>query len=517
MKTFLKRLGIVIAILVLFLVIAIPAFYGIENWRGKRAWEKCKAELEAKGEKLDAKDFIPPPVSDAQNFAASPLFQPLFDYTRKSGNIVYRDPKAVAHLKSISAWDKKVDSKYPSFGNWMEGKSVDLAAWQTYYQKSKDFPHPTQPQDAAHDVLFALAQYDPEIAILQQTANRRYSRYPLHYEDGLGMMDPHILLLMKLNYILSLRASAHLALNKTDEALNDVKLQLRLASSLGDNDLISYLVKTALCRNALQPIWDGLANHQWSPSQLAELSKQIQQFDFFKDFQQAVRGERALFNRDMEAWKTSAGRESFKQQWEILWGNSSWKEFGQTILGDKHFFQKIAIAPKGWFDQAEAFGDRYDQDFTLQAVDVSKRRIHKDLLQIGIEKFQNVLESRYGFILKPGTSLVDQTSRVQAAARAQTYRDLALTAIALEQYRLANHDLPATLAALSPQFLKKIPNDVMNGKPLKYRRESNDRYALYSVGWNETDDGGKLGFEKDSPKRIDFNHGDWVWPMPAKK
>ena len=57
---------LLIGLAVLATLIAI--FYLEEDWRGKRAWEKCKAELEAKGAVLDWEKFIPPPVPDDQNF-----------------------------------------------------------------------------------------------------------------------------------------------------------------------------------------------------------------------------------------------------------------------------------------------------------------------------------------------------------------------------------------------------------------------------------------------------------------
>src|SRR5580658_474758 len=48
-----------------------------ENLRGKLAWEKCKRDLEAQGERLDIAWFIPPPVPDDQNFAKTPFFKPV--------------------------------------------------------------------------------------------------------------------------------------------------------------------------------------------------------------------------------------------------------------------------------------------------------------------------------------------------------------------------------------------------------------------------------------------------------
>jgi hypothetical protein len=47
-------------------------FYAVENWRGKRAWEQCRREQEAKGEVLDWNVLIPAPVPDEQNIYKAP-------------------------------------------------------------------------------------------------------------------------------------------------------------------------------------------------------------------------------------------------------------------------------------------------------------------------------------------------------------------------------------------------------------------------------------------------------------
>ena len=60
----LRRILVGVAILATLIAI----FYTEEDWRGKRDWDKCKRELEAKGMVLDWDKFIPPPVPDDQNF-----------------------------------------------------------------------------------------------------------------------------------------------------------------------------------------------------------------------------------------------------------------------------------------------------------------------------------------------------------------------------------------------------------------------------------------------------------------
>ena len=107
---------------------------------------------------------------------------------------------------------------------------------------------------------------------------------------------------------------------------------------------------------------------------------------------------------------------------------------------------------------------------------------------------------------------------LDAAARrfayAQNSVDLARTAMALERYRLAHGEFPESLDALVPQFIAEVPHDVIGGKPLKYRRETGGSFVLYSIGWNETDEGGTVVFKGNSSKTVDSEKGDWVWRYP---
>jgi hypothetical protein len=97
------------------------------------------------------------------------------------------------------------------------------------------------------------------------------------------------------------------------------------------------------------------------------------------------------------------------------------------------------------------------------------------------------------------------------AAAAQTAADEAAIACALERYRLANGQFPENLDALVPKFMSVLPHDVISGGSYKYHLTSNGWFVLYSVGWNETDDGGVPG-----NTLFDDKQGDWVWQYPAK-
>jgi len=110
----------------------------------------------------------------------------------------------------------------------------------------------------------------------------------------------------------------------------------------------------------------------------------------------------------------------------------------------------------------------------------------------------------------------------------ETQARLAVTALALRRHLLAHRRLPAALAELVPQFLPRVPDDPMDGKPLRYRPRPDGAFLLYSVGWNEMDDGGDatepppsvvggsnwrmsiMGTESSWQKGR-----DWIWPLAA--
>ena len=65
--------------------------------------------------------------------------------------------------------------------------------------------------------------------------------------------------------------------------------------------------------------------------------------------------------------------------------------------------------------------------------------------------------------------------------------------------------------ALMPKIIPQLPADVIGGKPYVYRRTEDGRFVLYSIGWDEKDNGGTPG--KDL---FDEKEGDWVWQYPMK-
>jgi hypothetical protein len=98
-----------------------------------------------------------------------------------------------------------------------------------------------------------------------------------------------------------------------------------------------------------------------------------------------------------------------------------------------------------------------------------------------------------------------------ATAFNQNLVNEAQIACALERYRLAKGEYPPTLDTLVPAFIEKLPPDIIGGQPMHYQRTEDGKFRLYSVGWNEKDDGGQSG--QDAKGAEDRRRGDWVWPV----
>jgi hypothetical protein len=325
--------------------------------------------------------------------------------------------------------------------------------------------------------------------------------------------------LKRCSQALQLRAIAELQNNESRKALDDVKLSLRLTDSIRTEPfLISHLVRIAILQITLQPIYEGLAEHKWSDAQLADLDSELAKLDFLADCQFAIRGERALCIGDIEFFRHPHDQ-IFKRP--LLYLIQEMSNEGE----DSHMsFQMLALSfgPSGWIDQNELRIAQFETKWYLPIVDqetqiISPAKVRAASNALDREIRHRTLENVLETLLMPSLG-----GAAEKFAHAQSSVDLARTAVALERYRLANGNYPDSLDALAPQFMEKIPHDIINGEPLHYRRTADGQFVLYSVGWNETDDGGVVVFKNGSAPRdewkagIDMNEGDWVWRYPQK-
>jgi hypothetical protein len=487
--------------------------YVVENWRSQNALNEFKRELAAKGEKIDFKDIVPPRVPDEQNFALAPVVYSSYgQILTHEGKEIPPDKRDTNFVNRLQMPVVRGNDDWPTngAGNWQSATLTDLKPWQDYYRalaaKTNLFPVPPQPQTPAQDVLLALSKYDSTIEELRAASQRPYSRFPVEYDkdEPATILLPHLAMMKGCSQILRLHAIAELQNNETEKSLADVKLMLYLVNSMcSEPILISHLVRIAMATLALQPIYEGLAAHKWSDAQLAEMDSELRKLDFLADYEFAMRGERAFGMAELEYMRRSRNFQAL-----------DYSENGSHTDPASHL--AFRLAPSSFFYWNELSIAQMQQQWALPMVDLDKRLVSPSL----VEKYDSAAtnELTRGWIYKNVFARMVFPALAKAVEKfvhAQSSLDLARVAIALERFRLAHGKFPESLDALAPQFTEKIPHDIINCEPLHYHRTDDGQFVLYSVGWNERDDGGKVVFRKNS-ESAEISQGDWVWRYPAQ-
>ena len=511
---------------VLTLATLVAVFYGEERWRGKRAWESYKDRMASQGIKLAFEDHIPPSVGDGENFALTPFLSPLYDFL--PGTQTRRDTNAFARFMERNASPLALatnlgfDLGNGKIGKWEKGERIDLMALlgtnleaqaASLRKATVNMGRPTNQEQAATVILEIFRQtYDPVLDELRAASRRPHCRFNIKYDYAPlpGILLEHLGPIKGMVTKLSWRADAELALGRSQAAFDDLMLGLYLSDSVRDEPfLISHLVRIACHAIMTRVIWDGLAAHQWSEAQLQQLQAALARHDFLDDTQRVMRGERAGFGvRTIEQLMTPEGG-----------------AYLEDILGEQGQGRLIHLfMPRGWL-YLEAINLSRGFEITMAPYEAWRAgRLDMKGFLAGLGQENEMFKDRHPLkvilqhrvfvgLLLPATGRVFEKSLL-----AQGRSDLAQGACALERYRLAHGQYPDALEALVPAFTAEVPADLMSGNALVYRRDSPQSYLLYSVGRNLADDGGQLAFNKSRSNKIssiNYDQGDWVWPMPA--
>jgi hypothetical protein len=457
----------------LALLITVAAlFVAEEDWRGSRAWLNYKHDMEAKGERFDGARLISPKVPDDENFGACEYLAHTFAKT--PGKL--RWTNIASYLPELNAWPRR-----PA---WPYGLSADLTNWAAAFQDGAGAEN-ADPAQAAAIVLDHLKVCEPVLEDVRAASLRRYCRFNIPYEqwtadptkaEAAGLTMEHLAALKGLYRVLSLRAEAELTAGRSEQALEDVRLMFRLDDGLkGEPLLISQLVRYAGVAILLQPIAQGLAERRWSDAQLRALQERLGQTDLLAGTVQAFYGERDLLANP--------------------------------------FFKGTMATPRGWDRLEQLNFNRAFHEILLPRINLAGREVSPSV-GVACDAAMNSLRQGAFIHHRIFTVMIlpAVVQAIQKAARVQTDVDLMAIACALERFRLAEGTYPGQLGALTPRFIATLPHDIINGQPLKYRRTSDGKFVLYSVGWNEKDDGGVTATTQGGG--TDRWQGDWVLAYP---
>ena len=105
-------------------------FYTEENIRGRHAWEKFRRDAEARGEQLDLNAFIPKPIPDDQNFAATPFIKSWFVRTNYGWKSDYYQ-QARDHVPSLDVKEGNSPRRFLDLVGWSRAFDVVRAGKMT--------------------------------------------------------------------------------------------------------------------------------------------------------------------------------------------------------------------------------------------------------------------------------------------------------------------------------------------------------------------------------------------------
>jgi len=187
---------------------------------------------------------------------------------------------------------------------------------------------------------------------------------------------------------------------------------------------------------------------------------------------------------------------------------------GGDDVGNQIVTNSLRWMPSAFFYQNQlAFARMYEQ-LVLPLVDLTNRTVSVAAYRTSEADIKQQIKHYSPYTVQALMVFPAVGKSVMKFAMVQAQVDLARVACALERFRLARGNYPETLDALAPQFIEKLPHDIINGQPLHYRRTDDGQFVLYSVGWDEKDDGGKIILTKNGT--VDREKGDWVWQYPQK-
>lgn len=418
--------------------------------RARRDWEQTLQNLRARGESLNWGDYVPQPVPDDQNFFEAPIAAEWF--TKTHGSDI-----TIASLKT------------------------NLATRSTNISKV-----------AASNYLAWSELFAPQFARIRDALKRPAARINGDYTTFTNSLLPNFKNYRVVTEVLLHKAKCHLVLGEPDQALADLTLHFELSRTLAPEGrpttIIAGLMYTLLARQCASAIGDGLQAHQWSEPELVALQKQLADIHLLALVAYSLKANRAFDYQRMDRLENKL---------------ESTRQTSFTAID----FLRWTMRP-AWIAHNNALLVNLEGQ-TIMAVDLVNRTVSPSLAKVAYAKIDALHKHANSWNLFAAIATPQFSSEVEGLAREQTKVDQTQIVCALERYRLHSGQYPSTLATLVPQFIDKIPKDVITGKPMIYLRKGDQDFLLYSVGWNEVDDGCITARKRDGSE--DQDRGDWVW------
>lgn len=376
-------------------------------------------------------------------------------------------------------------------------KQLPQPVWDSVYEFISRQPAKPFKLD---DVQRTLQAAQPALQTLREALNFPHMRMTdWSVEDPLSVIFPHFSKFREFARLLVAEGKWRKREGDIDGAVESQITALKLVRRIGDEpSLIGFLVQGAIFAIAFGGLRQILSDADASPKTYQALMSELQAWDIDRDFLQALRSDRVFVIATCEWMRRKASRRmtpelvegELKVNLAIFLKDKSSLVAQNELKALRHLNAVIDIARKG---------EPYDWNAIKQLEEQWEQEVAGPVKSMNLMGMELIWDEKA--IAK---ALVPTYSKIfHRAASFHAMQRISQTAVALRLYRHEHGRYPETLEELVPKYLRSVPVDPFDGKPLRYKRLQNG-FKVWSVGENMKDEGGVEGERR-------WIEGDIVW------
>ena len=449
-------------------------------------------------------------------FALAVLFCPIFLFL---GLGVWRNSVQRENARHISAIQAAGHPVHPSeLTNWFASVPKDKNAAAVYVQAFAALVHPARvgarfhpwaPPYPPHTAPLSneirrmfesvMATNQTALGLLHEAASRERCAFYVNLDTVISYSPPHLSFLRRAAGVLEIEGVLHAEAGRADESFQSYRAMMAAARSLDGEPLLESLrTRARLLARTTRLVQRMVDRLRLSDGQLKQISSDLWHAETNNLLPRALAADRAihlpLFDLSLDQVdRLLAPRRGDKPEAETdsegnridSVGDGMFRLAGLMAL-DQRLYLRLT--------DANLVAAQLPFPSALDRAESANAQLTNSSLFSSMLSHQFLGSMEGEFISEAGTHAVLRCAQ---------------TAVAIERYRLSHGDrIPATLAALVPDFLQRVPEDPFNGKPLRYQIRTNG-YCVYSVGRDRTDDGGREFYKNPKERKATgYSHDD---------
>lgn len=349
-----------------------------------------------------------------------------------------------------------------------------------YLPNDRDYPVPiiletahTDSTETNNDAVLAearrhLSENGAVIDILHEAAQSDVVRFDLNESAGLYGDRKYLHDLDEAGRLVCLQAQIAALHSDSELSTQSLVTAFRMAKALShDATYVSQVYRGMLNRRACQTLAEVLTFIDLDEAQLQRIDHEIRPDLARESYRLGINGEMVLFDTTLQQLRTGdispELTDSIGEQDEAF-TYLHWVPFG-TAWFDAN---RLSI-----FDNSKSIFQELDKEYKYYT--------------IGTQKLNNQMNQIPSYLIISRMVLPVYASAGERHLEDITYLRSAKTILAIERFRATNNTLPESLEVLAIQPPENT-QDPVDGTPLNYKLESENGYAIYSVGPDLQDD-----------------------------